>query len=111
MRTCIDPYTPDTLHTHPMPFVRTDPPRYNTPTNTPHAQKRYPFDFATVDKPYETYTGLNVRLRYFLRVTVTTKTAYVPNIVAEQDLLVQTTTEVARRGMHVVGCCGCCCGC
>ena len=32
------------------------------------SDKQYSFDFAaTVDKPYETYTGLNVRLRYFLR--------------------------------------------
>lgn len=52
-----------------------------------------------MDKPYETYTGLNVRLRYFLRVTMTTKTAYVPNLVAEQDLLVQTTTEVTLGGL------------
>jgi vacuolar protein sorting-associated protein 26 len=68
-----------------------------------HTQ-RYPFEFATVDKPYETYTGLNVRLRYFLRATVTTKTAYLPNIVAEQDLLVQTTTEVRACGESVCVC-------
>ena len=28
------------------------------------------FDFNAVDKEFESYTGLNVRLRYFLRVTV-----------------------------------------
>lgn len=69
------------------------------PQKHTHTPQRYPFDFPTVDKPYETYTGLNVRLRYFLRVTVTTKSAYVPNLVAEQDLLVQTTTEVCMWGV------------
>lgn len=72
--------------------AKSQPPK--THAHAPNNTQRYPFDFATVDKPYETYTGLNVRLRYFLRVTVTTKSAYVPNLVAEQDLLVQTTTEV-----------------
>lgn len=80
MYMCLQPYIYIHIHTNPHP----------NDTRT----QQYPFDFPTVDKPYETYTGLNVRLRYFLRVTVTTKTAYVPNLVAEQDLLVQTTTEV-----------------
>jgi len=31
--------------------------------------KSYPFEFST-EKPYETYSGLNVRLRYFVRVTI-----------------------------------------
>jgi len=30
----------------------------------------YDFEFVNVEKPYESYTGTNVRLRYFLRVTV-----------------------------------------
>ena len=29
------------------------------------------FDFSSTEKPYESYLGLNVRLRYFVRVTVT----------------------------------------
>ncbi|KAJ8601076.1 hypothetical protein CTAYLR_009731 [Chrysophaeum taylorii] len=33
--------------------------------------QRYAFDFGNVEKPYESYNGLNVRLRYFVRVTVT----------------------------------------
>ena len=32
--------------------------------------KSYTFEFANVDKSYETYHGNNVRLRYFLRVKV-----------------------------------------
>ncbi|GBG24222.1 Vacuolar protein sorting-associated protein 26 [Hondaea fermentalgiana] len=34
-------------------------------------EKTYGFNFANVPKQYESYRGLNVRLRYFLRVTVT----------------------------------------
>ncbi|VDL89941.1 unnamed protein product [Schistocephalus solidus] len=30
----------------------------------------YPFHFADVEKPYESYVGSNVQLRYFLRVTI-----------------------------------------
>uniref|UniRef100_V5IFT6 Putative membrane coat complex retromer subunit vps26 n=1 Tax=Ixodes ricinus TaxID=34613 RepID=V5IFT6_IXORI len=30
----------------------------------------YSFEFVNVEKPYESYTGSNVRLRYFLRVTL-----------------------------------------
>lgn len=56
------------------------------------SDKQYTFDFATVDKPYDSYTGLNVRLRYFLKVTVTRQ--YAPNLVAEQELVVQSTTQV-----------------
>ncbi|XP_039274182.1 vacuolar protein sorting-associated protein 26B-like [Styela clava] len=32
--------------------------------------KSYPFEFPHVEKPYESYTSPNVRLRYFLRVTI-----------------------------------------
>lgn len=31
---------------------------------------KFPFSFANVNKPYETYIGSNVKLRYFLRVTI-----------------------------------------
>ncbi|MBA0768151.1 hypothetical protein Gotri_016975, partial [Gossypium trilobum] len=30
----------------------------------------YPFEFSMVEMPYETYNGVNVRLRYVLKVTV-----------------------------------------
>jgi len=33
--------------------------------------KVYPFEFSRVDLLYESYNGINVRLRYILRVTVT----------------------------------------
>lgn len=35
------------------------------------ADAEYPFEFANVDKAHESYSGNNVRLRYFLRVKIT----------------------------------------
>mmetsp|Transcript_6728 Transcript_6728/g.6952 ORF Transcript_6728/g.6952 Transcript_6728/m.6952 type:complete len:332 (-) Transcript_6728:45-1040(-) len=51
--------------------------------------KSYPFEFNT-EKPFESYGGINVRLRYFIRVTITRN--YLPAISKEQDLLVQNVT-------------------
>jgi len=57
--------------------------------------RNYTFDFSTVDKPYESYSGINVRLRYFVRVTITR--SYGSNIIKEEEFLVQTpsTEETA----------------
>ena len=41
--------------------------------------KSYPFEFANVEKQHETYSGTNVRLRYFVRVKITRQ--YASNIV------------------------------
>ena len=60
---------------------------------------RYPFEFANVDKQHESYNGLNVRLRYFLRVTISRN--YAMNIVKEQDFLVQ---NLAVRGLRACAC-------
>jgi len=49
--------------------------------------KVFPFDFASVEKPYESYNGINVRLRYFVRVTISRQ--YAANLVKEQDFWVQ----------------------
>jgi len=56
------------------------------------AVKSYPFEFsaADVEKPYESYDGINVRLRYFLRVTITRH--YSGKIVHEEPFRVYTTT-------------------
>ena len=48
----------------------------------------YPFDFGNVDKPYESYNGLNVRLRYFVRVTVT-RNYTSGNMLKEQDFITE----------------------
>jgi len=53
--------------------------------------KTYPFDFESVDKQYDSYNGINVKLRYFLRVTVSRQ--YSPNIVHEMDLWVKNVQQ------------------
>lgn len=47
----------------------------------------YPFEFAGVEKQFESYWGINVKLRYFLRVSISRQ--YVPNIVKELDVWVK----------------------
>lgn len=47
----------------------------------------FDFEFNKVEKPYECYTGANVRLRYFLRVTVVRR---LTDMTKEMDLLVHT---------------------
>lgn len=51
-------------------------------------RSQYPFEFTNVEKIYDTYSGINVRLRYFLRVTIV-RAQYTPDIVQEFDLSVQ----------------------
>uniref|UniRef100_A0A182JPN5 Vacuolar protein sorting-associated protein 26 n=1 Tax=Anopheles christyi TaxID=43041 RepID=A0A182JPN5_9DIPT len=50
----------------------------------------YPFEFANVEKPYEVYVGSNVRLRYFLRVTIVRRLS---DIVREVDIAVHTLSS------------------
>ncbi|CAH1785722.1 unnamed protein product [Owenia fusiformis] len=47
----------------------------------------YSFEFIQVEKPYESYTGANVRLRYFLRVTIVKR---ISDIVKDSDVIVHT---------------------
>lgn len=47
----------------------------------------FPFEFANVEKPYESYAGTNVRLRYFLRVVISRRLS---DIVKEMDIIVHT---------------------
>ncbi|XP_034918597.2 vacuolar protein sorting-associated protein 26A, partial [Populus alba] len=51
-----------------------------------YERKTYPFEFSTVEMPYESYNGVNVRLRYILKVTISRN--YVSNIVENQDFVV-----------------------
>lgn len=65
--------------------------------------KTFNFNFANVEKPYESYNGLNVRLRYLLRVTVTKS---YNNIVAEQDIWVENVSappEASKQFKMEVG--------
>lgn len=50
----------------------------------------YSFDFVNVEKPYESYTGANVRLRYFLRVTIIRRLS---DIVKEMEIIVHTLSS------------------
>ena len=50
----------------------------------------YDFEFNQVEKPYESYTGANVRLRYFLRVTLVRR---ISDVVKEMDLIVHTLSS------------------
>jgi len=47
----------------------------------------FDFEFSQVEKPFETYAGVNVRLRYFLRVTMGRR---LTDLTKELDLAVQT---------------------
>lgn len=45
----------------------------------------FPFNFANVSKPYESYIGINVKVRYFLKATITRR---LTDITAEKTLMV-----------------------
>uniref|UniRef100_A0A7M4EFJ2 VPS26 retromer complex component A n=1 Tax=Crocodylus porosus TaxID=8502 RepID=A0A7M4EFJ2_CROPO len=47
--------------------------------------RSYDFEFMQVEKPYESYIGANVRLRYFLKVTIVRRLS---DLVKEYDLIV-----------------------
>uniref|UniRef100_A0A0G4HHJ0 Vacuolar protein sorting-associated protein 26 n=1 Tax=Chromera velia CCMP2878 TaxID=1169474 RepID=A0A0G4HHJ0_9ALVE len=49
--------------------------------------EKWQWEFGNADKKYETYHGINVRLRYFVRLTVVRN--YASNIVKEIDIVVQ----------------------
>ncbi|KAK7306830.1 hypothetical protein VNO77_44790 [Canavalia gladiata] len=57
---------------------------------TIYERKTYPFEFSTVEMPYESYNGINVRLRYILKVTISR--SYVNNIVEYMDFVVRNYT-------------------
>ncbi|ODM92194.1 Vacuolar protein sorting-associated protein 26B-A [Orchesella cincta] len=51
----------------------------------------YNFSFPKVEKPYESYTGANVKLRYFLRATVVRRLS--TDIVKEKEFVVHTLSS------------------
>ncbi|KAG6520578.1 hypothetical protein ZIOFF_017636 [Zingiber officinale] len=55
-----------------------------------YEKKTFPFEFSSVEMPYESYNGINVRLRYVLKVTISRH--YVSNIVEHQDFWVRNYT-------------------
>ncbi|XP_033106971.1 vacuolar protein sorting-associated protein 26B-like [Anneissia japonica] len=50
----------------------------------------YLFEFQNVEKPYESYTGANVKLRYYLKVTITKR---LTDTTKEMDILVHTLSH------------------
>lgn len=59
--------------------------------------RQYAFSFPGVEKAYDTYAGINVRLRYFVRVTVV-RPQYTPNVVREFDIAVQHVDDEREGG-------------
>uniref|UniRef100_A0A804MUK5 Vacuolar protein sorting-associated protein 26A n=1 Tax=Zea mays TaxID=4577 RepID=A0A804MUK5_MAIZE len=57
-----------------------------------YERKTYPFEFSTVEMPYESYNGTNVRLRYILKVTIGRN--YVGSIVESRDFCVRNYSLV-----------------
>eukprot|EP00941_MAST-03F_sp_MAST-3F-sp1_P002637 g2637.t1 len=53
--------------------------------------KTFPFEFKKVKKEYESYNGMNVQLRYFLRVTITR--SYAANITKDADFWIQNLQD------------------
>ena len=58
-----------------------------SPAGTLSKSTEYEFEFDNVEKNFESYQGLNVRLRYFVRCTVTR--SYSSNIYQEEEFWVQ----------------------
>eukprot|EP01087_Luapelamoeba_hula_P008520 TRINITY_DN2129_c0_g1_i1.p1 TRINITY_DN2129_c0_g1~~TRINITY_DN2129_c0_g1_i1.p1 ORF type:complete len:362 (-),score=105.52 TRINITY_DN2129_c0_g1_i1:94-1179(-) len=56
------------------------------------AKQEFTFDFSDAEKQYESYNGINVRLRYFVRFTV--KRGLMANITAEKDIWVHNYQQV-----------------
>jgi vacuolar protein sorting-associated protein 26 len=62
------------------------------PASMLDSMKTYKFDFENIDKIHESYNGLNVRLRYFIRVTITRHLS--PNIAKDQDFWVVNVPNI-----------------
>lgn len=58
----------------------------------------YPFEFKNVEKQYESYRGKNVRLRYYIKVTVSRRSLL--EITREKELWVYQITEIPSQKSH-----------
>jgi vacuolar protein sorting-associated protein 26 len=54
-----------------------------------YEKKTYPFEFSTVEMPYESYNGTNVRLRYILKVTISRNIMGMGSIVEFREFCVR----------------------
>ncbi|KAK4988917.1 Vacuolar protein sorting-associated protein 26 [Elasticomyces elasticus] len=77
-----------------------------SPGDLQHPQT-FPFTFKSVEKPYESYSGINVKLRYFLRCTVSRRMA---DVQREKDLWVYSyrmppeTNSVIKMDVGIEDC-------
>ncbi|KAL5583088.1 hypothetical protein UlMin_015530 [Ulmus minor] len=55
-----------------------------------YEKKTYPFEFSSVEMPHESYNGVNIRLRYILKVTISRN--FISNIAESQDFVVRNYT-------------------
>lgn len=62
------------------------------------ADASLPFEFAQVEKPYESYTGANVRLRYVLRVTLGRR---ISDQTHELELAVHTLWQFPEQNQNI----------
>ena len=62
------------------------------------ADMSLPFEFSQVEKPYESYWGTNVRLRYLLRVTVVRR---ISDLIIEQELAVHTLWQYPEVNQNI----------
>ncbi|KAI9184192.1 Vacuolar protein sorting-associated protein 26 [Blastocladiella emersonii ATCC 22665] len=58
----------------------------------------FDFEFKNVEKQYESYLGLNVKLRYFVRVTVTRRLS---DLVREKDLWVYSYKAIPDENLPI----------
>lgn len=76
------------------------------PDEIRHAET-YPFNFKNVDKPYESYNGSRIRLRYYVQVTAFAK---IKEPVKERDIFVYhyspppPTSHVVSMDVGITGC-------
>ena len=68
------------------------------PSGTIHEDKMIPFNFNKIEKQFETYHGIGVRLRYFIRATV--KKSY-KNKVLEQEFTVQNPVQEIEENASI----------
>eukprot|EP00043_Microstomoeca_roanoka_P012571 m.121848 g.121848 ORF g.121848 m.121848 type:complete len:343 (+) comp15535_c2_seq4:114-1142(+) len=60
--------------------------------------QEFDFEFKNVEKPYETYTGINAKLRYLVRVTIMRRMS---NIVKEKDIAVHSLASYPETNSSI----------
>eukprot|EP00992_Anisonema_acinus_P011601 TRINITY_DN7555_c0_g1_i1.p1 TRINITY_DN7555_c0_g1~~TRINITY_DN7555_c0_g1_i1.p1 ORF type:complete len:230 (+),score=51.33 TRINITY_DN7555_c0_g1_i1:320-1009(+) len=61
--------------------------------------KVFDYKFEDVEKPHESYSGINAHLRYMIRVTISR--SYATNIIEEQEFWVQNVTQESEMNSSI----------